>query len=99
MGSPVSANRLMVVVGGCLTGVVVLVALSLPVASDLDVLRAIAILLAGLLRLLGRLCLLDRGGLRLGGGSAEGEHQPESGQRSKRCRAFHGVSLPHRTAY
>ncbi|WP_431014881.1 hypothetical protein [Bradyrhizobium pachyrhizi] len=49
MRTPVAADRLMVIVLRRLAGMFVLTALSLPVASDLDVLCATAILLAGLL--------------------------------------------------
>ncbi|WP_245477874.1 hypothetical protein [Bradyrhizobium guangxiense] len=79
----------MVVVRRGLAGVIGFAALSLPVASDRDVLRAAAILLARLFRLLRRLRLLDRGGLRLCRASAEYEGQQDSGQKGSRCRVSH----------
>ena len=78
MGPPVSADRLMVVVGCCLAGVSAFAILGFPVAPDLDVLCATAILCAGLLGLLRRLGLLNLGGLGLRAGSGEGESQCES---------------------
>ncbi|KRQ03551.1 hypothetical protein AOQ71_33220 [Bradyrhizobium manausense] len=73
VSAPVAAHGLMVLVRRGLASVITLAALGLPVASDRDILRAATILLAGLFRLLRRLGLLDRGGLRLCGASAEQE--------------------------
>lgn len=78
--APVAADGLMVVIRRGLAGVIGLTALGLPVASDRDVLRAAAILLAGLFRLLRRLRLLDRGGLRVCRASTECEGQDDGGQ-------------------
>lgn len=83
--APVAADGLMLVVRRRLAGVIGLAALGLPVASDRDVLRAAAILLARLFRLLRRLRLLDRGGLRLCRASAECGGQYGRGQQGCRC--------------
>ncbi|MDA9524425.1 hypothetical protein XI06_30100 [Bradyrhizobium sp. CCBAU 11434] len=83
--APIAADRLMVLVRRDLAGVIGFAALSLPVASDRDVFRVAAILLAGLFRLLGRLRLLDRGGLRLCRAFTECERQYDRGQQGCRC--------------
>lgn len=83
--APVAADGLMVVVRRGLAGVIGLAALGLPVASDRDVLRAAAILVARLFRLLRRLRLLDRSGLCLGRASAK----CEGGQQGSQCRIAH----------
>jgi len=70
VSAPVAAHCLMVLALRGLASVITFGALGLPVASDRDIFRAAAILLAGLFRLLRRLRLLDGGGLRLCSASA-----------------------------